>query len=713
MFDVLVRMKTPPFLLAAALIFWGWQTGFLIEGAILAVALESSRFIKARWELSDDDFARIWTFCTLLTLAALIFAFANNGGPANFSKLFENPNFTAERVAGNSSALTAIALIRWLPMIFFLFIAAQMFSPRTGIPLETISFILWRRRKKALKAGRPLPPSRNVDVSYPYFVTCLFAASGHASGDNTFYWGLSGLLAWALWPHRSRRFVLVVWAAALGMAILSGYFGQRGIGRLARLAEEYNPQWLARFIGQRTDPKESRTEIGHIGRMKLSGKIVIRLEPKNGATVPTYLREASYRIYESQVWHAGSSRKDFTGVSEAPPDSGKWPLLSNQTNPAAVNLACYLSGINAQDRNPEGLLPLPVDCGQLENLPAYVLQKNSAGAVLAEGPGLVIFDADYGSGVTIDSLPNTGVSFITNEDLAVPEREKSALDEVISGLNVTGKSDEAKLLAVSGFFNRNFKYSLWQDTPPAAGTNETPLGRFLLHTRSGHCEYFATATVLLLRELRVPARYAVGYVVHEGSGNRYVVRMRDAHAWCLVWNQRAGVWQNFDTTPGSWVADEEQHASALQFVSDGWSWIQFQFAKFRWGQSQVQQYVLWALVPVLGLLLYLIVFRSSRRRHRPKLGEAPEPGNWPGLDSEFYRLEQKLAEHGFTRAPGEPLTVWLQRAVEEPDLAGLEQPLHGLLRLHYRHRFDPHGLNPAEREALRREVETCLAGKRW
>jgi len=639
-------MKTPPFLLAAALLFWGWQTGFLIEGAIMAVALESSRFIKARWELSDDDFARIWTFCTLLTLAALVFAFANNAGPANFSKLFENPNFTAERVAGNSSALTAIALIRWLPMIFFLFMAAQAFSPREGIPLETISLILWRRRKKARKAGRPLPPSRNVNVSYPYFVTCLFAASGHAAEDNSFFWGLSALLAWALWSQRSRRFGLIVWAAALGLAILSGYFGQRGIGRLARLAEEYNPQWLSRFIGERTDPKESRTEIGHIGRMKLSGKIVIRLEPENGATVPTYLREASYRIYESQVWHAGSSRKDFTGIAETPFDSGKWPLLPNQTNSATVNIACYLNGINQQDRNREGLLPLPLDCGRLENLPAYVLQKNSAGAVLAEGPGLVIFDADYGSGSTMDSPPNTGASFITNEDLAVPEREKPALDEVISGLNVTGKSDEAKLLAVSGFFNRNFKYSLWQDIPRATGTNETALGRFLLHTRSGHCEYFATATVLLLRELHIPARYAVGYAVHEGSGRKYVVRLRDAHAWCLVWNQKAGVWQNFDTTPGSWVAEEGERASPLQFFSDFWSWIQFQFAKFRWGESRVQQYVLWVLVPVLGLLLYLIIFRSNRRRHRRKPGEVLETGNWPGLDSEFYRLEQKLVERG-------------------------------------------------------------------
>jgi hypothetical protein len=126
-------MKTPPLLLAAALLFWGWQTGFLLAGAIMAVMLQSARFVKGRWELTDDDFARIWTFCTLLFLAAIVFAFSNTGGPANFGQLIARPSFTAERLAGVTGALTAISVIRWLPMIFFLFMAAQAFSPRESI----------------------------------------------------------------------------------------------------------------------------------------------------------------------------------------------------------------------------------------------------------------------------------------------------------------------------------------------------------------------------------------------------------------------------------------------------------------------------------------------------------------------------------------------------------------------------------------------------
>ncbi len=701
-------MKTPPWLLAAGLLFWGWQSGFLTEGAAMAVILESSRFIKVRWELSDDDIARIWTFCTLLFLGVAVFAFTNNSGPGNFAQLFATPSVNAERIAGNSSALTAVALIRWLPMVFFLFIAAQVFSPRKGIALESISFFMRRRQQQARKSGQPLPSSRQVNISYPYFVTCLLAASSHPAENNTFFWGLSALLAWALWSQRSRRFGLMIWAGALGMVILSGYFGQRGIGELARLAEEYNPQWLAHFINPRTDPRETRTDIGHIGQLKLSGKIVIRLKPETGAAVPAYLREASYRVYRSPSWFAGSSKDDFTGVSEEPLNSGSWPLLPGKTNTAVVNIACYLNGINLQDRNPEGLLPLPVDCGQLRHLPAYILQKNSAGAMLAEGPGLVIFDADFGSGWTIDSPPGLGSPPSANEDLAVPDVEKPVLDQVISQLHVAGQSDEQKRLAVDRFFGTNFKYSLWQEKPQSANTNETPLGRFLLNTRSGHCEYFATATVLLLRELHIPARYATGYAVHETSGHGYVVRLRDAHAWCLVWNNRDGVWQNFDTTPATWIAEEAKRASPLQFLSDFWSWLQFQFAKVRWGQSHLQSYVLWTLAPPLGFFLYLIVLRTSRRRHRQQTAEPPDLSHWPGLDSEFYQLERKLAERGVARQPSELLSGWLSRALAAPALADLRGPLQELLQLHYRYRFDPRGLCAPDRETLNREAKACL-----
>ncbi len=263
-----------------------------------------------------------------------------------------------------------------------------------------------------------------------------------------------------------------------------------------------------------------------------------------------------------------------------------------------------------------------------------------------------------------------------------------------------------KLKGVNQFFQSNFSYSMWQGQDYSSDTNETPLARFLLRTRSGHCEYFATATVLLLRELDIPARYAVGYAVHEASGNKFVVRQRDAHAWCLVWNDDRQLWQDFDTTPGSWVQAEGQQASPLQWISDAWSRLGFEFSKLRWGHSRIRQYLLWSLAPALALLLFQIIIRSRRRRRAAKNPQLSY-SIWPGLDSEFYQLEQQLTGRGFKRQADEPMSGWLARAVAQPAVSEIRQPLQELLQLHYRYRFDPLGLSHPERERLRRQAREC------
>ena len=696
-------MKTPPFLLGATLLFWGWQTGFLIAGAVMAVVLESGRFVKTRWDLSDEDFHRIWTFCTLLILAAAIFAFTLNEGAGGFSGLFHGPAIVVASRLTASGDRTATAFLRWLPMIVFPCIVAQAFSASESVPLTAISIILRWRRKRERKQGRAGTPDRRTDISHAYFILGLFSAGIHTNqGDDTYFFGLCILLAWALWPLRSRRFGAVAWATVLALVIGLGYWGQSGLGRLEQVVEGNTAQWLMRFIRQQTDPSQSMTALGQIGRLKMSGSIVIRLQPKDGEPPPPYLREASYRNYRLHTWYAGSARDGFESISHETNET-TWVLLPGKTNPATVKIACYLTGTVKGSGNPVGLLPLPAGSGRLENLNAYLLQKNKVGAVMAEGPGLVIFDAGYGPGITLDSPPDA------NWDLLVPTNEMPALDRVVSEMKLSGLDEPQTLRAVHGFFQDKFKYSLWQEPSRGSSTNETPMSRFLLHSRSGHCEYFATTTVLLLRELKIPARYAVGYAVHEPSGKGFVVRERDAHAWCLVWSRRTGAWEDFDTTPPSWIEAEGRRASATQWLSDFWSWVGFQIAKFRWGQTEWRQYFLWALVPVLALLLYQIIFRRGRKRQRRKPGRERDGAmSWPGLDSEFYQLESKLAERGVPRQSSEPLSDWLARALADEALKDLRAPLQELLRLHYRHRFDPLGLNTPDRETLTREAKVCL-----
>jgi hypothetical protein len=234
------------------------------------------------------------------------------------------------------------------------------------------------------------------------------------------------------------------------------------------MLDGYNSQWIARLMRQKTDAALSTTSLGQIGDLKLSPRIVIRLEPKEGSAPPEYLREASYRIYRSskQTWHAGDLRNEFES-QQAEPDGTTWILLAGKTNTSAVNIACYLNGWSRDLDAPDGLLPLPTGSGRLENLPVFPLKTSRNGSVLAGGLGFVIFDARYGPGATIDSPPAS-----TNFDFDVPTNEIPALDRVISEMNISGATDEQKLRAVQKFFAGKFTYSTWQGADKLAGTRD-------------------------------------------------------------------------------------------------------------------------------------------------------------------------------------------------------------------------------------------------
>jgi hypothetical protein len=699
------NVVTPPFLLLAALVFWGWQSQLLVFGIVMGVVLESSRFVRTRFDFSVDDFRRLRDFCGVLGFALAIYAFSTDEEIGGISNLFHGAAAGRNAMASSVRAMTVIP--RWLPMIFFLLMAAQNFSEREAIPLSALSiFFRWARRQADGTKAEWF-----VNVSYPYFMVCLFSASIHVNvheDSKTYFWGVCGLTAWALWPLRARRFSLLIWSGAFLLAVGMAYSGTIGIWQLGSLAQNYNAQWMAHLMRQQTDPMHTMTAIGQIGELKLSSAIAIRLETQNGASPPTYLHEATYVKYHSQAWDAGGngSRNEFEDIPSLTNGGSTYDLLPGQTGKADVSIACYLDGWSRILRVPEGLLPLPTGSSRLENIPASIVsvKKNRTGAVLTAGPGLVIFNARYGAASTIDSPPDT------NWDRNVPSNETPALEQAIAEMKISGTSDEQKELAVARFFSSKFTYRTWQGPDNARHTNETPLARFLLHTRSGHCEYFATATVLLLRTLHIPARYAVGYYVHEANGeNQYVVRDRDAHAWCLVWNTNKLAWQDFDTTPGSWVATEGKRASAMQSISDFFSWLHFQYSKFRWGQTHLRKYILWVVIPVMAFLLYQIIFRRGRRRRAQKPGNKNAAAiSWPGLDSEFYQLESKLAARGVPRQTGEALSDWIERALAEKTLADLRQPLQELLQLHYRHRFDPAGLNAGERKLLAQKARAAL-----
>lgn len=678
-------MNTPPFLVLAALLFWGWQTNHLLLGIIAGLLLESSRVVKMRWSLTQADFNRLWNVCSVLFLGWAVFLFINEN-TVSFNDFFVNAGRRPEamRQAGKS----ALIWFQWFPMIFLPFVLAQAFNEKSEVGLATFSW--WLRKQEKLNPNSTLP-REGINVAFACVALTLLSASAATMHGQFFYFGLATLIGWALLSVRGKRYSLAVWCALFVAIAFSGYGGHTGLFRLQKKLEEMNVTWFSRFAAAGMNDKEARTRIGSIGHLKNSDRIVLRLRT-DGSAPPALLRETSFNAYRRITWTVGKS--EFAGVFSEN-DQTTWKLLPRKLARKDLSIAGYFRG-------GEGLLPLPRGAAELSDLSVGGVATNQfGGAKITGGPGLAVFNTRYDEqGATIDTK-------WTTEDLRTYEGIEPAIGQVARELGLRpGMPAQEAMRIVANFFADKFQYSAYLTRAHAATTNETALARFLLHTRSGHCEYFATATALLLRHAGVPTRYAVGYSVQEGSGKKYVVRDRHAHAWALVYHNDA--WQDFDTTPASWNAIESGHSSWLQPVKDFFSGLWFQFSKFRWGKTEWRKYFMWAPVPLLIIVVVRFFFGKQWKKVRARKKERDVMRLRPGSDSDFYLVEKYFTARGLERQPGEPWPVWLRRLEQHESAAA---GLHRALVLHQRHRFDPRGLNEAERDELRGEVSRWMKGR--
>lgn len=103
-----------------------------------------------------------------------------------------------------------------------------------------------------------------------------------------------------------------------------------------------------------------------------------------------------------------------------------------------------------------------------------------------------------------------------------------------------------KVRALEAWMAAHTTYTL--DIPPLPDGADA-VEQFLFVDRQGFCEQIASALVVMLRSLGVPARLTAGYVPGERNPftGMYEVRGSDAHAWAEVWFPGIG-WQAFDPT---------------------------------------------------------------------------------------------------------------------------------------------------------------------
>jgi transglutaminase-like putative cysteine protease len=122
-----------------------------------------------------------------------------------------------------------------------------------------------------------------------------------------------------------------------------------------------------------------------------------------------------------------------------------------------------------------------------------------------------------------------------------------------------------------------YEYSLEFLGRPPEGD---PVEAFLFERHSGHCEYFASAMVLMLRSRGIAAKLATGFLGADYNPleDYYVVRQSNAHAWVEAYLPEAG-WTVFDPTPpaGRPVSSRSGFGTVL---GQAWDYLLFRWDRY-------------------------------------------------------------------------------------------------------------------------------------
>ncbi len=293
-------------------------------------------------------------------------------------------------------------------------------------------------------------------------------------------------------------------------------------------------------------------------------------------------------------------------------------------------------------------------------------------------------------------IPKTGGS-PGDLHLALPNTDLIRQIRTLTAQITSGKTPH---LAISDYIKNQCRYSLEYKNPK----NLSPVENLLFAEKKGHCELFATATVMMLRSAGIPSRIAYGYTGGASNREQLAIAFRgiDIHAWAEILNQN-GEWRIFDTTPPDrgatriatasvsgkidWKMAAYDPAAAIR-LADNESVYQSSFAAAMAALSD------WAgahfILLTGGLLLFGLLARWTGARWFGKKsngsGEHAPAFDWQlrhkALRPDFVKEILALGERaGITRQPGttlrefvktlrekgissEPVTAEIYRAVE-------------------------------------------------
>lgn len=200
--------------------------------------------------------------------------------------------------------------------------------------------------------------------------------------------------------------------------------------------------------------------------------------------------------------------------------------------------------------------------------------------------------------------------------------------------------------------------------PPPQAPNTDAVDQFLFVDKRGVCEQYASALVIMLRTLGIPARLVAGF----GSGaynqitGYYEVRASDAHAWVEVYFPGSG-WVPFDPTPG-WTGDPQTGAVKRWVFSNWTEGLDLPTLELG-GLGEVGALVFAAVAGPMGVVFALAIVAAVgwglwwlwhwwRRRHPPRPRGLMDHPNRRKILTAYRRAQRKArAPRGAAQTVGE------------------------------------------------------------
>ena len=135
-------------------------------------------------------------------------------------------------------------------------------------------------------------------------------------------------------------------------------------------------------------------------------------------------------------------------------------------------------------------------------------------------------------------------AWVMDHYLGVPERYREELGRLAESITADSRNPYDAAAAITNHLRANIEYA---PSVPVIPEGHDPVMWVLLDYKKGFCNYYASAEVLLLRSIGIPARLAVGFARGEREGDTYTVQRGDAHAWPEVYFPNIG-WVEFEPT---------------------------------------------------------------------------------------------------------------------------------------------------------------------